>query len=278
MTDINLFYNSISQITSDRSQSIDDRIVAVFEYKQSLGCEDPVEIGRLDAICMSMLAAMIDREVKDHTYDVELMQISTLAAEAAVRGQIESSLNDVARQVLHLLDNSGLPYELLEVAMPRIIEAMKSSVYNRNRCLLMMAFLHRAALEDYNGRKYDREIIEEVMRSWLNLYLLLDKENRPQMDITVYEFVNKILGSEEIEKIEKNPREGMLRKDPVEYTKRWEEVYYDAKAELDSIFADTPKRMGFCFEYWHAQAELLRRKYGIEWHNPHLMNPRVMFD
>lgn len=272
------YYDKLIQITGDRSKSIDDRITAAFEYKQSLRYDDDEESARGEAMCMGVIVAMIDREVKDHGYDTELMQALTLQAEAVVRGRIERTLGNVAERALHLLDNSGLPYELIEEALPRIIEAMKSSVYHNSRCRLMMKLLHRTALESHNGRKYDKELASGMARDWLNLYLLLDPDNRPAMDMTVYDFVAGLLTDDEIRKIKADPREGTLHKDPVEYTRRWEEIYYDVVDELDRRFADTPRGMGFCFGYWHAMADLLSEKYGVDWRNPHLMNPRVMFD
>ena len=69
----------------------------------------------------------------------------------------------------------------------------------------------------------------------------------------------------------------ILRFDPVEQTERWEEVIYDVEVECARRLQGTPVRMGYCFEAWSVRADVLA-EYGIEWQNPHLMNPRVMFD
>ena len=46
---------------------------------------------------------------------------------------------------------------------------------------------------------------------------------------------------------------------------------------LELVLEEQEKGMGFCFEYWNTKKNVLA-KYGIEWRNPHIMNPRVMFD
>lgn len=68
-----------------------------------------------------------------------------------------------------------------------------------------------------------------------------------------------------------------LKHDPVEWTARWEEVIDEADKIADENLENVPRGMGFCFSHWHERAAALR-KFGIEWKNPHQMNPRVMFD
>lgn len=92
------------------------------------------------------------------------------------------------------------------------------------------------------------------------------------------EAILKFISEDELLEIMKNPQEGDLKKDRIEYSRRWEEVYYDVEDELAVMFEGTPRCLGFCFEYWHAKSELLARKYRILWRDPHQMNPDVMFD
>ncbi len=66
--------------------------------------------------------------------------------------------------------------------------------------------------------------------------------------------------------------------DPVERSPRWEEIVYDVEKRCDSGLRFTTRRMGFCFRYWTAKREVLKAQYGIDWHDPHVMNPYVMFD
>ncbi|MCQ2170802.1 MAG: hypothetical protein MJY48_04495 [Bacteroidales bacterium] len=69
----------------------------------------------------------------------------------------------------------------------------------------------------------------------------------------------------------------MLKFDPVERSKKWEESIYEVEKECDEKLAGEPRRMGFCFLYWSTKKSVLA-KYGIEWDSPSTMNPRVMFD
>lgn len=68
-----------------------------------------------------------------------------------------------------------------------------------------------------------------------------------------------------------------LRFDPVERTEEWENAIYDVEKRCYELTKNEPKGMGFCFRYWGIKTSVLEQ-YGIDWRNPHLMNPRVMFD
>lgn len=68
-----------------------------------------------------------------------------------------------------------------------------------------------------------------------------------------------------------------LKADPLERTPEWEANYYEVEQECDYRLGNTPRGMGFCFAYWSTLREVLSER-GIEWHSPHEMNPRVMFD
>ena len=68
-----------------------------------------------------------------------------------------------------------------------------------------------------------------------------------------------------------------LRFDPVERTARWEDLYFEVEEECSRRLKGVPRGMGFCFPYWAAKRDVLR-KYGIDWKSPHMMNPRVIFD
>ena len=69
----------------------------------------------------------------------------------------------------------------------------------------------------------------------------------------------------------------MLKSDPVEWTKAYEEVIDEAEHEAYSHLTDCPRGMGFCFAYWAEKRKALA-KHGIEWRSPNLLNPGVMFD
>ena len=69
----------------------------------------------------------------------------------------------------------------------------------------------------------------------------------------------------------------MLKSDPIEWTKEYEEAIDDADREAYTHLTDTPRGMGFCFAYWAEKRNALAKR-GIEWRSPNIMNPRVMFD
>lgn len=68
-----------------------------------------------------------------------------------------------------------------------------------------------------------------------------------------------------------------LNFDPIERTRLWEDIYYEAEQECDRRLGDTPRGMGFCFAHWSTFRQVLAEK-GIRWRSPGEMNPRVLFD
>ncbi len=69
----------------------------------------------------------------------------------------------------------------------------------------------------------------------------------------------------------------MLKSDPVEWTKEYEDVIDAADREAYQHLDDAPRGMGFCFAYWAEKRNALARR-GIEWRSPSLMNPGVIID
>lgn len=78
-------------------------------------------------------------------------------------------------------------------------------------------------------------------------------------------------------RLDEIPQTGHLKRDPVEWTARWEEVIDEADRIAYENLEDLPRGMGWCFGFWSERANALR-KFGINWRSPHLMNPGVMFD
>ncbi len=70
----------------------------------------------------------------------------------------------------------------------------------------------------------------------------------------------------------------MLKRDPIELTPEWKKINKEVEKELDELFKDHHRGMGFCHLYWHEKRRILKEKYGIDWHSPAQMNPRVIFD
>lgn len=68
-----------------------------------------------------------------------------------------------------------------------------------------------------------------------------------------------------------------LKFDPVERSRKWEEVIFGVEKECDEILKNESRGMGFCFMYWSTMEKVLA-KYGINWKSPTIMNPGVLFD
>lgn len=71
---------------------------------------------------------------------------------------------------------------------------------------------------------------------------------------------------------------GYLKRDPVEWSARWEEVIDEADRMTYARLVDQPRGMGFCHAFWYERRRVLAEEFGIEWRSPASMNPRVMFD
>lgn len=269
---INEFYNRLISLTGDTERPVEERIDGALELLQQGRPDDEVMAGRFESIAYSVLTSMLDKENAGHAYDVEMLQALTLSAEAMVKGHIERSLKDFRNGVYPLIDGGRVPFQTLTEAVGRIVKALRSTVFNHDRYGILDAFIRRAAKIADAGEEYDREAVASMARELYRLDNLLSIHGADD------EAILKFISEDELLALRENPQEGALRKDRVEYSRRWEDVYYDVEDELDAMFSETPRCMGFCFEYWQAKADLLARKYRILWHNPHEMNPDVMFD
>ena len=218
---------------------------------------------------------MINEEKAVSTHVMELMQLYTLLAETYDDLNDYRPLDRLAFDVRELLRDERIAWEVIQPTLPRIIEVMKDSVYHYETYRLLLVFVHMAFI---NG-KLDREM-KGYVRHLLKLGLLLEDSSWMSHWIKgeAQEAIARLFTSDELLKIILNPTVGSLRVDPVEYTQKWEDIYYDVEDELDRRFANAPRHMGFCFRYWSAKRELLKDKYDIEWRSPSQMNPRVMFD
>ena len=78
--------------------------------------------------------------------------------------------------------------------------------------------------------------------------------------------------TQRVEAEERRASEETLRA-AAEDTRKSDEADRIAYAHLK----DTPRGMGFCFAFWHERRRALKQ-FGISWRDPHMMNPRVMFD
>lgn len=269
---INEFYNQLLIITGNRDKPVEDRIGGALELNKQVRPDGEVLAARFDSITYGVLVSMLDKENVGHAYDVEMMQALTLNAEAMVRGKIERSLKDFRKGVDTLIAEGHVPFDTLLVTVGRIVKALRSTVFNHDRYGILDAFIRRAAKVADAGEEYDRKAVADMARELYRLDNLLSIHGADD------EAILKFISEDELLEIRENPQEGDLKKDRIEYSRRWEEAYYDVEDELDKMFAGTPRSQGFCFEYWQAKADLLARKYRILWRDPHQMNPDVMFD
>lgn len=93
-------------------------------------------------------------------------------------------------------------------------------------------------------------------------------------EISTYENCIALADKGELDKI---PQSGSLKKDPVEWTHKWERIIDDADSEAYANLEGMPKGMGWCHGFWHERAAALSKR-GLEWKSPALMNPKVLFD
>lgn len=266
------FYNQLISLTDDKDRSVEERIGGALELLKQVQPDDEVMAARFESTTYSVLASMIDKENTSHNYDPEMIQTLTLNAEAMVRGRIERSLKDFRKSVYPLIDGGMVPIATLVTSVGRIVEALRSTVFNHDRYGILDAFIRHAAKVADTAEEYDREAVADMARELFRLDNLLSIHGADD------EAILKFISEDELLKIMKDPQEGRLKKDKIEYTRRWEDVYYDVEDTLEEMFAGVPRSVGFCFEYWQAKADLLARKYRILWRNPHQMNPDVMFD
>ncbi len=99
-----------------------------------------------------------------------------------------------------------------------------------------------------------------------------DEDNQEELE-KLHDYINPDLPMEEY--CRRHSR--MLKFDPVERTEEWEKVIYDVMQECDRRLEGEVRRMGYCFMHWSTMHSVLG-DYGIQWNDPHMMNPGVMFD
>lgn len=266
----------INKITSDVSLSLDERVENIFNMRQHLFSEDEINNRQNDIEYYSCLIDMLKAENGPHTHDLDLLQLYALLSETYVELKQYKPLKSLSYDVLDLLRDECTRWEYMADTLPRILDAVGESVYNHNLYELHLHYIRKA---------YDSGNLEEGMkgriRKMLKLRLLL--EDGVDFDYRLFNqelqnAVSYFFSPEELMKIMLNPQIGHLRRDPVEYTFKWENIYYDMEAKLEERFANAPRQMGFCFHYWNAKRELLDEEYGIEWRSPSQMNPHVIFD
>lgn len=278
------FQKKVLEITNDQSLSIDDRIEKALEliednssdesYKDEDKEDDDEnnEKGLYECIVYYALTEMLKG---DHSRDLTSLQLYTLLAETLEDINRYRDLGNVAEDVLYLMRDELTPVEVYKETIPRIASAIGASVYNHYLYEILLRYIRSVLAENPED-----ESVKPLAKKMLKLQLLM---NDPEWcsylwNDKLQDSIARLFTSDELVKIMRNPKIGHLRRDPVEYTRRWEDIYYDVEDKIDERFMNAPRQRGLCFRIWNAKRELLKEEYGIEWKSPAQMNPRVRFD
>jgi len=168
-----------------------------------------------------------------------------------------SPITDMAREVLRLSRHLGQFEHMLSKTYD-VTKRMAENLFDHPRLLLELKQVELEALQD----------IEAQQQHYLNITDDLRKE--------IDQLRANIQAADE-ERWEDIKSGRMLKSDPIEWSKAYEDVIDAAHREAYSHLTDCPRGMGFCFAYW-AELRNALEHYGIEWRSPHAMNPHVMFD
>ena len=154
-----------------------------------------------------------------------------------------------------------------------------ASSYKRMGRMSLAALFHEKAL-DIALNIYQE--YQEVMNDLEGLFYNILRERNFYLDDQCVDVLKKVQGIEIIEEekitklyqdVMKHPRN--LKHDPIEMSEEYLAVIDEVEEKIDksrSIFG-----LGACHEIWMLKARYLREK-GIDWKDPHILNPRVLFD
>lgn len=265
----------LESIIADSSKSIEHRIEAVLAFRDELDVDDKKDELKVDEICYSTLIQMLINENATMSNVDDLMQLYTLLAETYDEEEDYPPIKEIAYEALEMIRINMVPWDVIKETLPRLIDAVNDTVYNHISYDLHLWLLKKA----FEAGELDEEMKGRARR-FLKLRILLEDFDRHErlLDKPLQDAIASIFTPDELLKIILHPQLGHLRQDPVEFTYRWEDIYYKVQQRLDERFANAPRHMGFCFKFWSAKQELLKNEYGIDWKSPSQMNPRVMFD
>ncbi|MDE6648324.1 MAG: hypothetical protein K2K45_00140 [Muribaculaceae bacterium] len=268
--------DKFKKIASDTSREIEDRIEDAISFRNNLEeSSDNNENLKVDEICYTILIEMLHNENATMSNISDLIALYTLLAETLAEEENYIPIKEIAYEVREMIRINMVPWDVIKENLPRLIDTVNETVfrhtdYDLHLLLLKKAFEADDLNEEFKGRA----------RHLLKLRILLEDADRHDwmLDKPLQDRIAGLFTPEELMKIILKPQIGHLRQDPVEYTCRWEEIYYEVENRLKERFANVHRQMGFCFRYWNAKRELLKDEYGIEWKSPSQMNPRVKFD
>ncbi len=267
----------VADIVADADIKLEERIErlqALAEDGDHDEADDNVDENTDAEICALIYETIIELLEGAGAVDApDMIFACVLLAEAYSNLERYRPIGLLARKMLNAAVNSReIDSETLGDAYSRMADVLADTVYHRDYIRVMQELIRLRVREGKSLRPLKRKI-----KRYLALTVLTGGSD-PYDHYMPSAELSDIFLPEELLDIILNPRVGHLRADPVEFTERWEQIYYDVSDELDRLLADEPRRMGFCFRYWREKERLLREAYGIEWHSPHAMNPGVMFD
>ncbi len=266
------FTDALEDLLADKSATVDERIDSAFALRK----ESAPEGTEADILLYRNLLDMIIPENGSHEYDLQMLQIYCLLAEAYVAAEDLRSLQDVAEGLLEMTGFDEISADVLIQTIPRIAEAIGESVYRHDLYEILESYLW--TMFRHNPGVH-AETVRPQVETYLRLRLLLGSDGFERRHMKDFKkWIAVFFTAAELTDIIFNPDTGYLRRDPVEYTRDWEEIYYDMIDEVEARLADVPRHMGFCFRYWDEEKRVLREIYGIDWNTPSQMNPGVMFD
>ncbi len=220
----------------------------------------------------NIMASLLEQE-SGNERDSELICGAVMLAEEDVKDHRFRPVREYGILVRDILDSNKEIDEVALEVLPRMIDAVEMTAYShllRDLLAQLIVIAHRSG-EDMAEYRYEAETLVK-----LDILLEPGETHKPQEELTA--ILESMFTSRQLLELIADPTIGHLRSDPVEYTWEWEYIFYDVTDELDAMFADEHRGMGFCFKYWSKKKDLLKKKYGINWRTPHEMNPRVIFD
>lgn len=267
----------IADVAAASNVKLEERIEQLLALGEEVSSmEDEVEnddkgIAEISALIYETIIDLLEEGGAHDTPD--MLYACVLLAEAYDTLDRYRPIGMLARKMLNVdIDSDNLDPEVIEDAYSRMADVLADTVYHRDYIRVVSEIIK---LRISTGQPL--EPIKREIKRYLALTVLTGGAD-PYDHFKPSTELQALFSPAELLDIIFHPRVGHLRADPVEFTERWEKIYYDLSDELDRMLADEPRRMGYCFMYWEAKARLLREAYGIEWRSPHAMNPGVMFD
>ncbi len=206
--------------------------------------------------------------------DAEIICGLALLAEGYADRKEYDTVREQAQTALEVIDNFNAPEDLKLQVLKRIINAVKLTPFHHLLRDLLAAYVLKANHSGVKPADYRNEA-EKVIK--LNILLEPDAY-QPHQDPELDNILANMFTSAELINMINSPRSGYMDVDRVEYTWYWESIALEVEEKLNKILANVPKGMGYCHYYWSEKADLLEKEYGIKWHSPAIMNPRIHFD